>query len=181
MIMPYFLWRKQKVYRWVCNRNIESGGNKISNGGVGGLWNWRWPLIKCQITYLRSYIEQWWVKGGRGGEEGDKRNRLVHIQQDHIKICVIPQTQKSLGLFSNVIFLSQNFILTSCIANLTWFLAKKNLRQTLSINFIQRISSNSHRPGAYLQFQLKGGALIGRRTLIKKLLICTNSAVLQTL
>ena len=125
--MPYFLWRKQKVYRWVCNRNIESGGNKISNGGVGGLWNWRWPLIKCQITYLRSYIEQWWVKGGRGGEEGDKRNRLVHIQQDHIKICVVPQIQKSLGLFSNVIFLSQNFILTSCIANLTWFLAKKSL------------------------------------------------------
>ena len=37
---------------------------------------------------------------GRGGGRGDKRNWLVHIQQD-------------------VIFLSQNFISTSCIANLT--------------------------------------------------------------
>ena len=157
MIMPYFLWRKQKVYRWVCNRNIESGGNKISNGGVGGLWNWRWPLIKCQITYLRSYIEQWWVKGGRGG--GDKRNRLVHIQQDHIKICVVPQIQKSLGLFSNVIFLSQNFILTCCIANLTWFSKKKlssNLiNQFYSTDFLEQSSPrrlftiSAERRGAY--------------------------------
>ena len=23
--------RKQKLHRWVCNRNVESGGNKISN------------------------------------------------------------------------------------------------------------------------------------------------------
>ena len=37
MIMPYFPWRKQKVYRLVCNRNIESGCDKISNGGGGGL------------------------------------------------------------------------------------------------------------------------------------------------
>ena len=31
MMLPYFICRKQKLHRWVCNRNIESGGNKISN------------------------------------------------------------------------------------------------------------------------------------------------------
>ena len=119
MIMPYFPWRKQKVYRLVCNRNIESGCDKISNGGGGGLWNWRWQsqymMIQSQITYLHSCVEQWWVKG-RGGGRGDKRNWLVHIQQD-------------------VIFLSQNFISTSCIANLTWFLAKKKLLPNLINQF----------------------------------------------
>ena len=59
----------------------------------------QYMMIQSQITYLHSCVEQWWVKG-RGGGRGDKRNWLVHIPQD-------------------VIFLSQNFILTSCIANLT--------------------------------------------------------------
>ena len=59
----------------------------------------QYMMIQSQITYLHSCVEQWWVKG-RGGGRGDKRNWLVHIQQD-------------------VIFLSQNFISTSCIANLT--------------------------------------------------------------
>ena len=36
--------------------------------------------------------------------------------------------QQSLGLFANVIFLSQNFILTICIASPTWFLIKITFR-----------------------------------------------------
>ena len=36
MMLPYFLCTKQKVYWWVCIRNIENGGNKISHGGGGG-------------------------------------------------------------------------------------------------------------------------------------------------
>ena len=39
--------------------------------------------------------------------------------------------QQSLGLFANVIFLSQNFILTISIASPTWFLIKKNLPSNL--------------------------------------------------
>ena len=119
MIMPYFLWRKQKVYRLVCNRNIESGCDKISNGGGGGLWNWRWQSIHDDTVsnYLfaqlcRTVVGEW--EGGEG--RGDKRNWLVQIQQD-------------------VIFLSQNFISTSCIANLTWFLAKKKLLPNLINQF----------------------------------------------
>ena len=60
-----------------------------------------------------------------GGEGGGRRGReiseswLVHILQDDIKICVVPQIQRSHGLFANVIFLSQNFILTSCITSPT--------------------------------------------------------------
>ena len=142
MIMPYFLWRKQKVYRLVCNRNIESGCDKISNGGGGGLWNWRWQsqymMIQSQITYLHSCVEQWWVKG-----RGDKRNWLVHIQQD-------------------VIFLSQNFISTSCIANLTWFLAKKKA----FAKPYQSILFNGFPRTIIAQAPIyKGGTLIGRRAL----------------
>ena len=92
------------------------------------------------------------------------------------------------GPFANVIFLSQNFVLTSCIASPTWFLIKKNFCQTQSTNFIQCISTNN-RPGAYLKFQPKGVTvvLVGRRALcqdifiIQKLLICTDSAVAQAL
>ena len=38
--------------------------------------------------------------------------------------------QQGPGLFANVIFLSQNFILTISIASPTWFLIKKTFRQT---------------------------------------------------
>ena len=52
-----------------------------------------------------------------------------------LKICVVPQIQRSHGLFANVIFLSHNFILTSCITSPTWFLIKKNLSSNLNNQF----------------------------------------------
>ena len=54
-----------------------------------------------------QYVKQSWVRG-----EGISESQLVHILHDDTKICVDPQIQRSLGLFANVIFLSQNFILT---------------------------------------------------------------------
>ena len=54
-----------------------------------------------------QYVKQSWVRG-----EGISESRLVRILHDDTKICVDPQIQRSLGLFANVIFLSQNFILT---------------------------------------------------------------------
>ena len=68
------------------------------------------------------------------------------------------------------------------------FNKKKTFRQTQPTNFIQCISTNN-RPDAYLKFQPKGVTvvLIGRRALcqdifiIQKLLICTDSAVVQAL
>ena len=44
---------------------------------------------------------------------------------------------------------------------------KKNIRQTLSTNFIQHIFSNNCL-GAHLKFQLKGAVLIGRRVLNRR-------------
>ena len=37
----------------------------------------------------------------------------------------------------------------------------------IHIHFNNCISSNKHLPGAYLKFRIKGGALIGRRMLIR--------------
>ena len=63
-------------------------------------------LINCATTVCKT------VLGEGGGGEGINEGRLVHILHDDTKICVDPQIQRSLGLFANVIFLSQNFILT---------------------------------------------------------------------
>ena len=56
----------------------------------------------------------------------------------------------------------------------------------IHIHFNNCISSNKHMPGAYLKFQIKGGALIGRlrtfnrgRALVRNLLTCTNSTVAE--
>ena len=57
-------------------------------------------------------------EGGRRGREISE-SQLVHILHDDIKICVVPQIQRSHGRFANVIFLSENFILTSCITSPT--------------------------------------------------------------
>ena len=57
-----------------------------------------------------QYVKQSWMRGEGG--EGISESRLVHILHDDTKICVDPQIQRSLGLFANVVFLSQNFILT---------------------------------------------------------------------
>ena len=165
-----YCW-KQKLHRWVCcNRNIESGGNKISN-------------ITEEVD---PKIEDDYWKGRRGREISE--SRLVHILHNNIRICVVPQIQRSLGPFANVIFQSQNFILTSCSTSPTWFLIKKKktFLQTLTTNFIHHISS-INRPGAWSKFQLKGAVLIERRALYqgiyitRKLLICTDYALVQAL
>ena len=44
---------------------------------------------------------------------------------------------------------------------------KKFVKLVLHIHFNNCISSNKHLPGAYLKFRIKGGALIGRRMLIR--------------
>ena len=55
----------------------------------------------------------------------------------------------------------------------------------IHIHFNNCISSNKHLPGAYLKFRIKGGALIGRRTLnrgralVRNLLSCINSTVAE--
>ena len=51
-------------------------------------------------------------------------------------------------------------------------------RQTKFANFTQSTSSNN-RLNAYFKFRLREGTLIGRRALIKKLLTCTDSAVVE--
>ena len=53
-----------------------------------------------------------------------------------------------------------------------------NKCQTKLANFIQSTSSNN-RPSAYFKFRLKGGALVGRKVLFKKLLTCTDSAEVE--
>ena len=63
-------------------------------------------ILNCAATVRKT------VLGEGGGGEGISESRLVHILHDDTKICVDPQIQRSLGLFANVIFLSQNFILT---------------------------------------------------------------------
>ena len=63
-------------------------------------------ILNCAATVCKT------VLGEGGGGEGISESRLVHILHDDTKICVDPQIQRSLGLFANVIFLSQNFILT---------------------------------------------------------------------
>ena len=63
-------------------------------------------ILNCAATVCKT------VLGKGGGGEGISESRLVHILHDDTKICVDPQIQRSLGLFANVIFLSQNFILT---------------------------------------------------------------------
>ena len=78
----------------------------------------------------------------------------------------------------NVIFVSKNFILTSCIASSYLFSIINPFRQTKLANFIQSTSSNNRR-SAYFKFRLREGALNGRRALNKKLLTCTDSAVVE--
>ena len=63
-------------------------------------------ILNCAATVCKT------VLGEGGGREGISESRLVHILHDDTKICVDPQIQRNLGLFANVIFLSQNFILT---------------------------------------------------------------------
>ena len=128
-------------------------------------------------------------EGGGGGRRGREisESRLVHILHNNIRICVVPQIQRRLRPFANVIFQSQNFILTSCSTSPTWFLIKKKtFLQTLTTNFIHHISS-INRPGAWSKFQLKGAVLIERRALYqgiyitRKLLVCTDYALVQAL
>ena len=68
------------------------------------------------------------------------------------------------------------------------FCTKKKIVKSvlhIHIHFNNRISLNKHLPGVYLKFRIKGGALIGRRTLnrgralVRNLLTCTNSTVAE--
>ena len=155
MMLPHNLCRKQKLYRWVYNHNIESAGKRVSNGGGGGLGNWGATT----------------VVGEGGGEGWISESRLVHILHDGIKISV---NLKILELFVNVIFVSNNFIVTSNTSP-SWFPIRNPFRQS------QVTNPGIIAPGAYwnfcwkegrlleggclLKFLLKGGALIGRRVL----------------
>ena len=79
----------------------------------------------AEIKFLTEEVATKIEDDSLGGEGGGRRGReisesqLVHILHDDIKICVVPQIQRSHGRFANVIFLSQNFILTSCITSPT--------------------------------------------------------------
>ena len=68
-------------------------------------------IINCTSTVCKIFV------GEEGGGKGISESRLVHILHYDTKISVDPQIQRNLGLFANVIFLSQNFILTICIAS----------------------------------------------------------------
>ena len=94
-------------------------------------------------------------------------------------VCAAPQILRILGLFLNVIFVSESFIVTICIASPTWFLIKK-----LSSNFVNQLypthflppgrlfKISADRSGAYY----KEGAW-SRGTVIKKLLTLIKKQV----
>ena len=91
--------------------------------------------IKFLTEEVDPKIEDDSIGGERRGREISE-SRLVHILHNNIRICVVPQIQRSLGPFANVIFQSQNFILTSCSTSPTWFLIKKkNLSSNLNNQF----------------------------------------------
>ena len=144
MMLVNFLCIKQKLYQWVCNRNIESGGNKISN-----------------------------------------ESRLVHILHDDIKnLCSSTNSEKSWTICKCNISITEFYLDQLHHESHLIFNKKKTFLQTLTTNFIHHISS-INRTGAWSKFQLKGMVLIGRRALyqgiyiIHKLLICTDSALVQ--
>ena len=91
------------------------------------------------------------------------------------------QILRILGLFLNVIFVSESFIVTICIASPTWFLIKKLssnfVNQLYSTHFLQQLPGrlfkiSADRSGAYY----KEGAW-SRGTIIKKLLTLIKKQV----
>ena len=91
------------------------------------------------------------------------------------------QILRILGLFLNVIFVSESFIVTICIASPTWFLRKKLssnfVNQLYSTHFLQQLPGrlfkiSADRSGAYY----KEGAW-SRGTIIKKLLTLIKKQV----
>ena len=91
------------------------------------------------------------------------------------------QILRILGLFLNVIFVSESFIVTICIASPTWFLIKKLssnfVNQLYPTHFLQQLPGrlfkiSADRSGAYY----KEGAW-SRGTIIKKLLTLIKKQV----
>ena len=91
------------------------------------------------------------------------------------------QILRILGLFLNVIFISESFIVTICIASPTWFLRKKPssnfVNQLYSTHFLQQLPGrlfkiSADRSGAYY----KEGTW-SRGTIIKKLLTLIKKQV----
>ena len=91
------------------------------------------------------------------------------------------QILRILGLFLNVIFVSESFIVTICVASPTWFLRKKLssnfVNQLYSTHFLQQLPGrlfkiSADRSGAYY----KEGAW-SRGTIIKKLLTLIKKQV----
>ena len=91
------------------------------------------------------------------------------------------QILRILGLFLNVIFVSESFIVTICVASPTWFLRKKLssnfVNQLYSTHFLQQLPGrlfkiSADRSDAYY----KEGAW-SRGTIIKKLLTLIKKQV----
>ena len=122
--------------------------------------------LNCAATVCKT------VLGEGGGGKGISESRLVHILHNDTKICVDPQIQRSLGLFANVIFLSQNFILTIMMhreSHLILNFKKPSVKpdQVISFDAFPRISTGA----LFYNFGWEEGRLLEGGHLIKEALI----------